>query len=74
MKLESSQWRATKLAFTIEEAAELLSLSRAQLYRLIDIGDLCSIKIGKCRRITWAQLESFVSKIEQNHGFVRSLS
>ena len=74
MNFRPSQWQSTKLAYTVEEAADLLSLSRAQLYRLIDLGELQSIKIGKCRRITWAQLESFVSKIEQNHGFIRLLS
>lgn len=48
-------WRASKLAYTVEEAAELLSLSRAQIYRLIDIGELSSIKIGKSRRLSAEQ-------------------
>jgi excisionase family DNA binding protein len=66
-----SSWQAEKLAFTVDEAADLLSLSRAQIYRLIDVGDLGSIKIGKCRRVTYAQLEAYVSRVEQYHGFVR---
>ena len=65
------QWHPSKLAYTVEEAADLLSISRAQLYRLIEFGDLESIKIGKCRRVTYAQLEAYVSRVEQNHGFVR---
>ena len=71
MRARTQPWQATKLAYTVEEAAELLSLSRAQIYRLIEVGDLQSIKIGKCRRITSAQLESYVSTVEQSHGFVR---
>ena len=70
---EYAPWRAEKLAYTIEEAAELLSLSRAQVYRLIDYGDLQSVKIGKCRRVTHAQLQAYVAILEQNHGFVRLL-
>jgi excisionase family DNA binding protein len=64
-------WQASKLAYTVEEAAELLSLSRAHVYRLIELGDLQSVKIGKCRRVTCAQLEAYVSSVEQNHGFIR---
>jgi excisionase family DNA binding protein len=70
MKRESS-WPHPKMAYTIEEAAELLSLSRAQLYRLIEVEDLPTVKVGKARRITYAQLEQFVQCLEQSHGFVR---
>lgn len=61
----------TKLAYTVEEAATLLSLSRAQLYRLIELEDLPTVKIGRCRRITYVQLESFLKRLEQSSGFVR---
>lgn len=53
-----------KLAYTIEEAAKLLSLSRAHVYRLLDIGEIGSISIGRSRRITKGQLESFISNLE----------
>lgn len=65
------QWQSSKLAYTVEEAGDLLSLSRAQIYRLMEVGDLESIKIGKCRRVTYAQLEAYVSRVEQHHGFIR---
>ena len=41
-----------KLAYTVEEAAELLSLSRVHLYRRIELGELETIAIGRSRRIT----------------------
>jgi excisionase family DNA binding protein len=69
--MHKQQWQAGKLAYTVEEAGDLLSLSRAQVYRLIEVGDLDSVKIGKCRRVTYAQLEAYVSRVEQYHGFVR---
>ncbi len=54
-----------KLAYTIEEASTLISLSRAQIYRLIDRGEIETIKIGKARRITARQLEAFLLGLEQ---------
>lgn len=53
-----------KLAYTVQEAAELLSISRAQLYRLLDLCELGSITIGRSRRITASQLEEFVRRLE----------
>lgn len=59
-----------KMAYCIEEASDLLSLSRAQVYRLIDLGELGTIKIGKARRITSAQLDAFLTACEQQSGFI----
>ena len=56
-----------KLAYSVEEAAELLSVSRAHLYRLLDTGKLESIRIGRSRRITHGQLTAFISTLEAQH-------
>lgn len=53
-----------KLAYTVEEAAEMLSLSRAHLYRLIDLQQIGSVTIGRSRRITSTQLSQFISTLE----------
>ncbi len=53
-----------KLLYSMEEAARLLSISRAQLYRLIDVCELGSVKIGRSRRITRSQLEAYVRSLE----------
>ena len=53
-----------KLAYTVEEAAELLSLSRAHLYRLIDLQEIGSVTIGRSRRITAKQLQAFINSLE----------
>ncbi len=58
-----------RFLYTIEECEGLLSLSRSQLYRLVDQGDLQTVKIGKSRRITYTQLDAFVLKLEQSKGF-----
>jgi excisionase family DNA binding protein len=53
-----------KLAYTVEEASEALSISRAQLYRLMDHGQLGFILIGRSRRITAHQLQTFLEGLE----------
>lgn len=59
-----------KLAYPVEEAAELLSLSRAQIYRLIDLQELETVKIGKCRRVTHVQLNAFLARMHGSRELV----
>lgn len=63
--------RTPKLAYTIDEAAEMLSLSRAHLYRLLDLREIGSIYIGKSRRITQLQLAEFVASCEFRNQCLR---
>lgn len=46
----------------ISEAEGFLRLSRSKIYELMDDGSLSFVKIGKSRRISWAELEAFVEK------------
>lgn len=62
------EWSSLKMLYTLEECGSLLSLSRSQLYRLVEQGDLESVKIGKSRRVTRAQLERFVFMLEETAG------
>ena len=59
---QTCPWSPQKIAYTVEEAAELLSISRAQTYRLIETGQLGSFKIGKCRRVSAEQLVEFAAR------------
>jgi len=67
-----SETNYKKLAYTVEEAAELLSLSRAHVYRLLDLGQLGSVSIGRSRRITSTQLSEFLRSLEQRSGLPRA--
>jgi excisionase family DNA binding protein len=58
-----------KMAYTVEEAGRLLSLSRAQMYRLIDLKEIATISVGRSRRITARQIDAFVRAKEQAGGF-----
>lgn len=51
--------------YTVEEAATLLSISRAQIYRLIDSCQLGSVTVGRSRRITLSQLTAFTRSLEE---------
>ena len=47
--------------FTVDEACQHLSISRASLYRLIQTKEIACIKIGRSSRISEQALERFVS-------------
>jgi excisionase family DNA binding protein len=53
-----------RVLYSVEQAATLLSISRAQLYRLLDRGELESVQIGRSRRISVGQIERFVANLE----------
>lgn len=62
--LSISMTDTPKILLTITEAAQLLSLSRAHLYRLLEKGDLVSVQSGHCRHISRAALERYVAHLE----------
>lgn len=39
---------------TVKDAAKFLSISRANLYRMIDAGQIQSVSYGRSRRIPWS--------------------
>jgi excisionase family DNA binding protein len=54
-----------KLLFTVEEAGEMLSLSRTVVYDLMARGLLESVVIGRCRRIPADALKALVETLRQ---------
>jgi excisionase family DNA binding protein len=52
-----------RLLYRVEEAAELLAVSRAKVYDLIMTGVLESVKIGGSRRIPRGALEKYVARL-----------
>jgi excisionase family DNA binding protein len=51
-------------AYTVEQVAKMLNISRDKVYYLLRTRQLRSIKIGKSRRITDAQLAEFIATLE----------
>ncbi|MBS1702840.1 MAG: helix-turn-helix domain-containing protein [Armatimonadetes bacterium] len=63
---DNDGWAHAKLVYTLEECEGLLSISRSQLYRLIEQGDIETVQIGRSRRITHVQLDDFVARLHQS--------
>ena len=51
-------------AYTVEQVAKMLHISRDKVYYLLRTRQLRSIKIGKSRRIIDQHLADFVSALE----------
>jgi excisionase family DNA binding protein len=56
----------TALLLTPEEAARRLSVGRTTLYELLARGELRSVSLGRCRRISVAELEAFVERLDSS--------
>jgi excisionase family DNA binding protein len=48
------------LLVSVEEAARILAVGRTTIYELIAAGDLEAIHVGRCRRVPFAALHTFV--------------
>lgn len=49
-----------KLVYSVDEAAELLSIGRTTAFQLIADGRLTSFKIGHRRLVAYQDIESFI--------------
>jgi excisionase family DNA binding protein len=54
---------ATKLLLSVEEAADLLGVSRSTMYDLMRTHAISSVRIGRCRRIPFAALREYVGRL-----------
>jgi excisionase family DNA binding protein len=57
-----------RLLLRVEEAAELVSLSRAKFAKLIADGTVPSLKIGRCRRIHVDALRTWLAEQRREAG------
>lgn len=53
----------TRLLHDLDEAAELLSISRRVVDRLVHDGDLGSVKLGRRRLVPHDALEDYVARL-----------
>jgi excisionase family DNA binding protein len=54
---------AAKLLLSVEEAADLLGVSRTTVYDLLRTRTLASVRIGRCRRISLDVLQEYVDRL-----------
>jgi excisionase family DNA binding protein len=51
-----------RLAYRIEEASEIIGVSRDTLYKLIGEGKLTAVKIGRCRLVSASSLRGLIER------------
>jgi excisionase family DNA binding protein len=61
------RWGVEEL-FTVQETADYLKTSRAQIYNFMNDGSLPFILIGKHRRIKESDLKAFVEAAQRGSG------
>ena len=54
----------TAILLTVLEAATVLGVSRATIYRQIELGNLHAVKIGGRRLLTREEIQRFVNSLE----------
>jgi len=54
----------TKLLLNVDEAAEVLGISRSKLYELLRDRQVASVKVGGLRRITMTALNQYVESLD----------
>ncbi len=54
---------AIKLLLSVEEAADLLGVSRSTMYDLMRTRAIGSVRIGRCRRIALHALEEYIERL-----------
>lgn len=59
------------ILLTFQEAAELLRVSRATMYRILASGDLIGHKVGRSWRFYKADLHQFVLAHREQHNSAR---
>ena len=58
----TSDWLANRLAYSVDEAAQVTGLSRDLLYDQMRTGQLAYLKVGRRRIITRQHLEAFLTQ------------
>lgn len=53
-----------QLAYPPNDAAQILGVSRATIYNLMNAGEIPSVKIGRCRRIRHEALIAYLDRLE----------
>src|SRR3954447_19118541 len=56
-----------QLLLTTVQAARVLNIGRTTIYQLIKQGDLHAVHVARSCRISWAELERYVARLESTH-------
>ena len=51
------------MLFTPVQAAKIMNVSRSHVYTMMNRGELGSVNLGRCRRITMGQMKEFIDSL-----------
>jgi excisionase family DNA binding protein len=54
------------MLFTPVQAAKIMNVSRSHVYSMMNKGELGSVNLGRCRRITIGQMNDFINSLTAN--------
>ena len=60
-----------RVLYRIDEAAELLSISKSRVYELVRSGQIRTVKVGKSHRVPARSLDEYVARLlrgSSGHG------
>ena len=57
-----------QLLLTTVQAAKVLNVGRTTIYQLIKRGELHPVHLARSCRISWAELERYVTRLDAAHG------
>jgi excisionase family DNA binding protein len=56
------------LLYSVEDAAQLLGIGRTFMFHLVATGEICSVKIGKRRKIPRDALDDYVDRLRSEQA------
>lgn len=57
-----------QMLLTVVQAARILGIGRTTVYQLIKDGELHPVHVARCCRLSWAELERYVARLDAaNH-------
>jgi excisionase family DNA binding protein len=62
--ITDEEFTGEQLLLTTTQAAKVLSVSRTTVYALINQGELHPVHISRSCRLSWAELERYVQKLD----------
>ena len=56
----------TKLLYSMQDAQEIVSLCRTKFLELVHSGQIATVRVGRRRMVTLAELERFVGSLVED--------
>ena len=53
-----------RLLVSVREACRMLHVGRSTFYKLLQKGEISTVRIGACRRVVVADLEAFIEQLK----------